>query len=105
MTGPVRITKEGLIGDAQADRRVHGGPEKAVHHYAGENYAKLAQRFPEIADALAVGIGENVFPTFGFDENSVCISATFSASAAPCCRCRSRDGRAGRSMPATGFPA
>ena len=73
LTGPVRITKEGLVGDVQADRRVHGGPEKAVHHYAGENYAKLAERFPDIAEALAIGsIGENI-STFGFDETNVCI--------------------------------
>ena len=29
---PVRVGIEGLEIDAQADRRVHGGPEKAVHH-------------------------------------------------------------------------
>lgn len=77
VAGPVRITKEGLAGDAQADRRVHGGPEKAVHHYAGENYQKLAQRFPAIAGALIAGsIGENV-STFGVDESSVCIGDIF----------------------------
>jgi MOSC domain-containing protein YiiM len=76
-TGPLRIAKEGLAGDAQADRRVHGGPEKAVHHYAGENYAKLAARFPQIADALVVGsIGENV-STVGLDETTVCIGDVF----------------------------
>ena len=75
--GPLRITKEGIAGDVQADRRVHGGPEKAVHHYAGENYARLAARFPQIADALVVGsIGENI-STFGLDESSVCIGDTF----------------------------
>lgn len=71
--GPVRITQTGLEGDAQADRRVHGGPEKAVHHYAGENYAKLAARFPDVAAALVCGaLGENI-STFGLDERSVCI--------------------------------
>ena len=71
--GPLRITKAGIVGDVQADRRVHGGPEKAVHHYAGENYAKLAARFPQIADALVVGsIGENI-STVGIDESAVCI--------------------------------
>ena len=75
--GPLRITKEGIVGDVQADRRVHGGPEKAVHHYAGENYAKLAARFPQIADALVVGsIGENI-STLGLDESAVCIGDTY----------------------------
>ncbi|HEX5802831.1 MAG TPA: MOSC domain-containing protein [Azospira sp.] len=77
LAGPVRITREGLVGDAQADRRVHGGPEKAVHHYAGENYARLAARFPELAGALVVGsIGENL-STFGVDEHTLCIGDVF----------------------------
>jgi MOSC domain-containing protein YiiM len=33
LTGPVFIHREGLTGDSQADRSVHGGPEKAVHCY------------------------------------------------------------------------
>ena len=31
--GPVRIARMGLEGDEQADRRVHGGPDMAVHCY------------------------------------------------------------------------
>ncbi len=31
--GIVQILKDGLAPDEQADRRVHGGPEKAVHLY------------------------------------------------------------------------
>ena len=77
LSGPVHICREGLAGDVQADRRVHGGPEKAVHHYAGENYAKLAAAFPQIADTLVVGsIGENI-STFGLDETTVCIGDIF----------------------------
>ncbi len=71
--GPVRITREGIVGDEQADRRVHGGPEKAVHHYAAENYVRLSKRFPRIAADFVVGsIGENVSTT-GVEETSVCI--------------------------------
>lgn len=33
VSGPVRIGHEGLAGDAQADRRHHGGPDMAVHHF------------------------------------------------------------------------
>ena len=36
--GPVYITKEGIEGDAQADRKNHGGADKAVYAYAVENY-------------------------------------------------------------------
>jgi len=31
--GPVRITKMGIEGDEQADRKHHGGSHMAVHHY------------------------------------------------------------------------
>lgn len=80
--GPVRITRTGLDGDEQADRRVHGGPEKAVHHYAGDNYAKLATRFPQIAAELVVGsLGENI-STFGLDERSVCIGDRYRVGSA-----------------------
>ena len=37
--GPVRIGPEGIVGDQQADRTVHGGPEKAVHQFVAGNYA------------------------------------------------------------------
>ena len=58
---PVWVGKDGLAGDAQADRRVHGGPEKALHQYAIANYARLASVFPEAADLLVPGsIGENL---------------------------------------------
>jgi MOSC domain-containing protein YiiM len=36
--GPVRVAGVNLAGDDQADRRVHGGPDKAVYAYATEDY-------------------------------------------------------------------
>ena len=36
--GPVTIQGVNLAGDDQADRRVHGGPDKAVYAYATEDY-------------------------------------------------------------------
>lgn len=38
MRGPWRITRIGLTGDAQADLKNHGGPEKAIHHYPLDHY-------------------------------------------------------------------
>lgn len=59
--GPARVTFQGIEGDEHGDLRVHGGPEKAVHHYAAEHYARLAQAFPESACALIPGsLGENI---------------------------------------------
>ncbi len=60
-TGPLELGREGFIGDQQADRRVHGGPEKAVHLYPARHYGKLAERFPEVAPQLVIGsLGENI---------------------------------------------
>ncbi len=36
--GRVRVEHDNLVGDAQADLRVHGGPDKAVYAYASEDY-------------------------------------------------------------------
>jgi MOSC domain-containing protein YiiM len=35
----VRVAGVNLVGDDQADRRVHGGPDKAVYSYAAEDAA------------------------------------------------------------------
>lgn len=76
-TTPLQLTRTGFAGDVQADRRVHGGPEKAVHHYAAENYARLAADFPQAAAALVPGsLGENLSTT-GWDEENVCIGDIF----------------------------
>lgn len=42
-TGPVSVTKTGLDGDGQGDRKHHGGPEKALHHYPAEHYVSWGQ--------------------------------------------------------------
>ncbi|HWH35944.1 MAG TPA: MOSC domain-containing protein [Acidimicrobiales bacterium] len=56
--GPVVVEGVNLAGDDQADRRVHGGPDKAVYAYAGEDYAYWSA---ELGRALAPGtFGENL---------------------------------------------
>jgi len=72
-----RVTATGLEGDHQADLRFHGGPEKALHHYAAENYTHLTAEFPALADALVPGsLGENL-STFGWNEDNVHIGDVF----------------------------
>ncbi|MFZ5510139.1 MAG: MOSC domain-containing protein [Pseudomonadota bacterium] len=81
-TEPLAIGPEGLEGDAQADRRVHGGPEKAVLHYAADNYALLAAQFPDASAAFVPGsLGENL-STLGWTEDTVCIGDVFRAGGA-----------------------
>jgi len=67
---PLELGPEGFVGDQQADRRVHGGPDKAVHLYPAAHYAKLASHFPEAAGQLVIGsLGENL--SAEIDENDV----------------------------------
>jgi len=74
---PVWLGKEGLAGDAQADRRVHGGPEKALHQYPVAHYARLAEAFPDAAPLLMPGsLGENLSVP-GWDEVNISIGDVF----------------------------
>ena len=62
--GPVRVEGINLAGDLQADRRVHGGPDKAVYAYAREDSDWWAQELGrEIVDGM---FGENL-TTAGVD--------------------------------------
>lgn len=82
VAGPVHVGIEGLEGDAQADRRVHGGPEKAVHHFPLENHRRLAVQFPELAAGfVAGGLGENL-STEGADEAAVCLGDVYAFGSA-----------------------
>ena len=56
--GRVRAEGVNLAGDAQADLRVHGGPDKSVYVYSAEDYAWWAD---ELGTPLAPGtFGENL---------------------------------------------
>lgn len=77
LDGEATVAVEGIVGDEHADKRVHGGPEKAVHHYAAENYQRLASRFPAGAAEFSPGsLGENISTT-GLTEDNVHIGDVF----------------------------
>jgi MOSC domain-containing protein YiiM len=68
---------EGLEGDEQADRSVHGGPEKAVHHYPFDHYAAWKSELGELTALGAPGgFGENI-STLGMTEHTVAVGDTF----------------------------
>lgn len=78
----IKLTEMGLEGDFQADRRVHGGLEKAVHHYAVQNYQLLQQALPHLADKFLPGsIGEN-FSSTELSEENIHIGDIFSVGSA-----------------------
>lgn len=69
----VVVNMLGIEGDIQADKRVHGGPEKALHQYAHRGYEKIIKRFPLMHNkALPGSLGENISATMMHDH-SVCI--------------------------------
>ena len=50
---------QGVAGDERADRRYHGGPDRALHQYPVEHYARLADAFPALREAFVPGcLGE-----------------------------------------------
>lgn len=73
----IPLGPEGFDGDAQGDRKHHGGPDKAVHHYPFEHYAFWRE---EIGDdpllARPGAFGENMSTT-GLDEANVAIGDIF----------------------------
>lgn len=77
VAGPLRLGAEGFEGDAQADRRVHGGPEKAVHHYPFDHYAAWRADLGRLPLLAAPGaFGENISTT-GLTEGSVAVGDIF----------------------------
>lgn len=74
---PVVINRLGIEGDIQADKRFHGGPEKALHQYALSGYEKIIKRFPLLhKKALPGSLGENITVT-NMHDHSVCIGDIF----------------------------
>ena len=53
--GRIPLEHDNLVGDAQADRRVHGGPDKAVYAYASEDYRWWEERLGAHLDAGTFG--------------------------------------------------
>jgi MOSC domain-containing protein YiiM len=71
---------EGLAGDVQADRRVHGGPEKALHQYAVDNYRRLAEQSCRPSPRnWSSAASARTFPPLAVDEKHGLSSATSSS--------------------------
>jgi MOSC domain-containing protein YiiM len=73
VTGPRDVRWLGIAGDAQADLSVHGGPDKAIHHYPRDHYAWWQDRIGTnpLLDAPGA-FGENISTT-GLTEHEACI--------------------------------
>jgi MOSC domain-containing protein YiiM len=70
VTGRVRVEGVNVAGDDQADRRVHGGPDKAVYAYASEDAAWWAEQLGrEVPPGM---FGENL-TTAGVDVSGAVV--------------------------------
>lgn len=73
VAGALRAGRLGLEGDEQADRRHHGGPDKALHAYALAHLPRWAAELPQRADRFRPGaFGENLV-VGGADEADLCL--------------------------------
>ncbi|MCL1498823.1 MOSC domain-containing protein [Xanthomonas nasturtii] len=80
--GAVQVGMEGLQGDAQGDRRVHGGPDKAIHHYPRDHYAAWRDELGAHGLLDAAGaFGENL-SSVGLTEAEVCLGDRFALGTA-----------------------
>lgn len=69
--GAINATSGGLAGDAVADTRVHGGPDKAICCYSADRFPYWRERLGE-PEFGAAAFGEN-FTLAGLTEDDVCL--------------------------------
>jgi len=75
--GELSLTEKGLVGDEQAEKKIHGGPDRAQCHYPREHYAFWASEYPDLAGLfVAPAFGENL-STEGQTEKNVFIGDIF----------------------------
>lgn len=73
MDGELELTELGLLGDEQAEKKIHGGPDRALCQFPREHYEDLIREFPEQAALFcAPAFGENL-STKGMTEHNVFI--------------------------------
>lgn len=78
----IEVHAEGLHGDEQGDRRVHGGPDKAIHHYALDHYPRWRDDLGAHPLLQASGaFGENL-STLGMTESTVCLGDRYAVGSA-----------------------
>ncbi|WP_122341802.1 MOSC domain-containing protein [Pseudomonas caricapapayae] len=82
LPGPTAICSLGIIGDEQGDTRIHGGPDKAIHHYPRDHYKNWLTELGPLPILHAPGaFGEN-FSTSGWTEGDVCYGDIIQAGTA-----------------------
>ncbi|ELZ5940547.1 6-hydroxyaminopurine reductase [Providencia stuartii] len=71
--GLLSLGQLGLEGDEQAEKRFHGGPDRALCHYPAEHYPFWTNAYPELESLFTPpAFGENI-STQGMTEENVFI--------------------------------
>jgi MOSC domain-containing protein YiiM len=78
--GPVRVGRENLEGDGQADLRHHGGPGMAVLAYPQEHYARWSRELGW--DDIPYGAFAENFTVAGVSEENACLGDVWRAGTA-----------------------
>jgi MOSC domain-containing protein YiiM len=78
--GPVWLGRTNLVGDGQANLKVHGGPDKAVLAYAASHYPVWRQEL-DMPDLPYGAFAENFTVTFQ-EEATVCLGDVYAIGAA-----------------------
>jgi MOSC domain-containing protein YiiM len=81
VSGSLHAGEMGLAGDEQADRKNHGGLDKAILAYSADHYAFWRDHL-DLPGMPFGGFGENL-TIAGLDENGVCIGDRWQAGAVP----------------------
>lgn len=79
VAGPVALGAENFAGDYQADRKHHGGPDKAICGYSAEHYPEWRERFG--VDLPFGAFGENL-TVANLTEEVICIGDVFAFGSA-----------------------
>lgn len=108
VAGALHVGFLGIAGDEQADLSVHGGPDKAIHHYPRDHYDWWRGTLGDHALLAVPGaFGENI-STAGLVESEACLGDRYRLGSAlveisqgrqPCWKLGHRFGVA--SVPAT----
>ena len=71
--GKLQVDLNGIMGDEHGDTRVHGGPDKAIHHYPYDHYHYWLSVYGDHPLLEAAGaFGENI-SSEGLTEADVCL--------------------------------
>lgn len=96
------IDTNGALEDEQGNKKLHGGPQMALHQFAQGSYQILQQVFADVAEKMHIGsIGENISAP-DMDETNVYIGDIYrvgdvllqvSSPRAPCSKINQRYGK------------